>query len=53
MIDLDHDANGARRALGDEAYELVRPDRQPPLDRFGPGLEPAGVHRLVEALEEI
>lgn len=52
-IDLDHDADGARRVLGDETYELVRPDRAPPLDRFGPGLEPAGVHRLVEALEEI
>ena len=52
-IDLDHDAAGARSALGDETYELVRPDREPPLDRFGPGIEPAGVHRLVEALEAI
>lgn len=52
-IDLEHDAGGARAVLGDEAYELVRPDREPPRDRFGPGLPPEAVHRLVEALEAI
>lgn len=52
-IDLEHDPDGARSVLGDEAYELVRPDREPPRDRFGPGIEPAGIHRLVEALEAI
>jgi len=52
-IDLDTDPERARRALGDEAWELVRIDRPPPEDRFGPGIEIAALHRVVDSLEAI
>ena len=52
-IDLDGDPDTARRALGDETWELVRTDRPPPDDRFGPGIEIAALHRVVDSLEAI
>ena len=35
------DPDAARRALGDETWELVRPDREPPRRPPAPGLDPA------------
>ena len=43
----------ARRALGEETWELVRPDREPPPERFGPGLELASLRRVVSSLEAL
>jgi hypothetical protein len=39
--------------LGDELWEVVRPDRLPPDDRFGPGLPLARLQGLLERLERI
>jgi hypothetical protein len=39
--------------LGDELWEIVRPDRAPPDDRFGPGLPLARLRGLLERLERI
>ena len=52
-IDLDGEPRAARRALGDETWELVRADREPPQDRFGRGIELASLRRVVESLEAL
>lgn len=52
-IDLDRQPEAARRALGDDAWEIVRGDREPPDDRFGPGVELAALRRTVSALESL
>ena len=52
-IDLDGDADAARHVLGDELWEVVRPDREPPRRRDAPGLPPAAVERLIAALERL
>jgi hypothetical protein len=52
-IDLDGEPEAARRALGDETWELVREQREPPDDRFGPGIERESLRRVVAALEAI
>ena len=52
-IDLDSSADAARRALGDETWELVREDREPPHDRFGPGLDLDSLRRVVVSLEAL
>ena len=52
-IDLDADLDAARTALGPEAWELVRPDRQPPPDRLARGRPLAELRAAVDALEQI
>jgi hypothetical protein len=52
-IDLDASPTAARRALGDETWELVRPDREPPHDRFGRGLDLDSLRRVVVSLEAL
>ena len=52
-LDLDTDRDAARQLLGPSVWELVRPDREPPDDRFGPGLGTAELRRVVEALEAV
>lgn len=52
-IDLDTSPEAARRALGDETWELVRPDREPPHDRFGHGIELERLRRVVVSLEAL
>lgn len=52
-IDLDADPEGARRALGEELWELVRADRPMPARRDGPGIDLAASERMVIALEEL
>lgn len=52
-IDLDADPAAARRALGDELWELVRPDREAPRRRDAPGLSVAQMERVVGALERL
>jgi hypothetical protein len=52
-IDLDTQPQAARRALGDETWELVRPDREPPADRFARGIELATLRDVVVSLEAL
>ena len=52
-IELDAQPDAARRALGDDAWELVRPDREPPRDRYGAGVDLLALHRAVAALEAL
>jgi len=52
-VDLDAAPEAARRLLSPEAWELVRPDREAPDDRFRPGLDIAGVRVVVDTLEAL
>ena len=52
-IDLDADPEAARRALGDETWELVRVDREPPHDRFAKGIDLASLRHVVVSLEAL
>ena len=52
-IDLDGSPAPAKRALGEETWELVREDREPPLDRFGPGIELDKLRTVVVSLEAL
>lgn len=52
-IDLDRQPEAARLALGDETWELVRGDREPPRERFGPGIDLPALRRVVDALEAV
>lgn len=52
-IQLDGDSAAARQVLGEETWELVRGDRSPPEERFGPGIDRAALHRVVASLEAI
>lgn len=50
-LDLDADPEAARRALGEETWQLVRGDREPPPERFAPGLDLGSLRRVVASLE--
>jgi hypothetical protein len=52
-VDLDGDPDRARALLGDEAWELVRPDAKPPREPFAPGIPQARLTAAVEALERM
>ena len=52
-IELDRRPDLARDALGERAWELVRPDRPPARDRSGPGIRRDEVAEFVDALEKI
>ena len=50
-IDLDGSPDAARKALGDETWEIVRADREPPLHRHDTGLELTTLRTVVTSLE--
>jgi hypothetical protein len=52
-IDFDLHPGRARAALGDETWELLRPDRPVPEDRNAPGLPLRRVHSIVDQLERL
>jgi hypothetical protein len=52
-IDLERDPDRARAALGDDVWELVRPDRPQPTERHGSGIDEAQLGRVVTALERV
>ena len=52
-VSLDRDPEEARRILGDETWEIVRPDRQPPEDRLARGISQEGLARVVDSLEAV
>jgi hypothetical protein len=52
-IDLERQPEAARAVLGEEAWELLRPDRPAPADRTGPGIASTRVSSLLDVLEGI
>jgi hypothetical protein len=52
-LDLERRPQAARALLGDEAWELLRPDRPEPADRQAPGIGRAQLTRVVDVLERI
>jgi hypothetical protein len=52
-IDLERDPELAHAALGDDVWELVRPDRPQPAERHGSGIDEARLGRVVTALERV
>ena len=50
-IELDAQPALARDALGDAAWDLVRPDREAPGDRQAPGIAPQELNAVLAALE--
>lgn len=50
---LDEQTGSARRLLGEEAWEFLRPDRDPPTDRFGPGMPLPELDRIVTTVERL
>ena len=52
-VELARRPQRARELLGEETWELLRPDRPEPADRNAPGLPLARIEALVERLERI
>ena len=52
-ITLDREPERARAALGEETWQLVRRDREPPEDRVAPGLDAVRLRAVVESLEAL
>ena len=52
-VRLDADPAAASALLGEDAWELVRPDRPRPADRRGRGIAPERLHAIVASLERI
>ena len=52
-IDLQREPERARAALGEDVWELVRPDRAAPEDRHAAGIDEATLERMVTALERL
>ena len=52
-ISLDEQPEAARDVLGDVAWELVRPERPPPEDRFARGISTTELAKIVDSLERI
>ena len=49
-FDLEHRPEAARALLGEDVWDLVRPDRPEPEDRHGPGIPR---HRVVAAIDRL
>jgi hypothetical protein len=52
-VRLDADPRAARAALGEDTWELVRPDRPPPADRRARGVTAERLRTIVASLERI
>ena len=52
-VDLDGEPETARRILGDDVWDLVRPARPAPQNRVSRGMSPAELTRVVETLERV
>jgi hypothetical protein len=52
-VSLDEQPDRARQILGDVAWDLVRPDRDPPSNRHGPGIRPRELEDVVDKLEQL
>jgi hypothetical protein len=52
-IELERRPDAARELLGEDSWELLRPDRPEPADRHGPGVPRAQVAALIERIESL
>jgi hypothetical protein len=52
-VDLETMPERARALVGPRTWELVRPDREPPADRFARTWSPRDLHALLDELEAI
>jgi hypothetical protein len=52
-IDLDRQPEAAQKVLAPALWDLVRPDREPPGDRFGPGLGREQLRAVMDGLDRI
>jgi len=52
-VELERRPDAARALLGEEAWELLRPDRPEPQDRFGRGVPRERVAALIEKVESL
>lgn len=52
-VDLGRRPEAARRLLGDEAWEVLRPDRPEPVDRNAKGMSLREIGQLVGTLERL
>jgi hypothetical protein len=52
-IELDRRPDAAEALLGEEVWELLRPDRPEPTDRHGPGVPRASVAAVIEQVESL
>jgi len=52
-IELDRRPDAARAVLGDDVWELLRPDRAEPDDRFAPGVPRSSVAAVIERVESL
>lgn len=52
-VDLDRQPGIAERLVGVRVWELIRPDRQPPEERYAGGLSKDELAELVDELERI
>ena len=52
-LDLDRQPESARRLLGDDGWEIVRPDVEKPEDLYAPGLPLSRLRALVDRLEKL
>ena len=52
-IDFELHPERARAALGDETWELLRPDRPEPADRNAAGLPLRRIRAVVDSLERL
>ena len=50
---LESSSTGARELLGEELWDLVRPDREPPANRNAPGPGLDSVERIVDRVERL
>jgi hypothetical protein len=52
-VDLETNPQRAESLLGDDVWELARPDRPPPPEPFAPGLGLGGIEHVVAKLEQV
>jgi hypothetical protein len=52
-FELERRSEAAQALLGDDVWELLRPDRPEPEDRHGPGVPPARVAAVIERVESL
>ena len=52
-IELERRPDAARAMLGEDVWDLLRPDRPEPEDRHGPGVPRAEIAAVIEAVEAL
>jgi hypothetical protein len=52
-VELERQPDVARRLLGEQAWDFVRPDRPPPADGLGPGPSEEEIAAVVTRLESL